>query len=433
MPTSDIKKGPLYVDSTNNRVGVGTSTPSALIHASGAAASGGAVEIRLEDTAASSNSRLMRTGSAYSYAGVGANETWLYHAGAGTINIGPDGGGVVKIVNNGAERLRIDSSGNVGIGTSSPSRKLALHNSGANSVFAQWTNGTTGEAGSNGYLIGIDGSGNIEHYNYESTDIKIFTAGTERMRIDVSGNVLVGKTSSTVGGQSNSVQTSTALSVHGPLNSHTTSAGVLEFNGNKVALRAYGATAGTGILAFNTGGGGGSADTERMRIDSSGKVGIGVTPIVQLDVKASTELAGFQHTSGTGTIRFYNTSKSTTGYIQWNNSTVSYVTGSDYRLKTAVTYDWDATTRLKQLRPARFEWIADGDDAVPVDGFLAHEVQDVVPEAISGTHNEVDDEGSPVYQGIDQSKLTPLLTKALIEAVEKIEQLEARITALETA
>jgi len=58
-------------------------------------------------------------------------------------------------------------------------------------------------------------------------------------------------------------------------------------------------------------------------------------------------------------------------------------------------------------------------------------VQDVVPEAITGTHNEVDDEGNPVYQGIDQSKLTPLLTKALIEAVEKIEQLEARIAALE--
>ena len=95
------------VDSTNNRVGVGTSTPSALIHASGAAASGGAVEIRLEDTAASSNSRLMRTGSAYSYAGVGANETWLYHAGAGTINIGPDGAGTVKIVNGGSERMRI--------------------------------------------------------------------------------------------------------------------------------------------------------------------------------------------------------------------------------------------------------------------------------------------------------------------------------------
>ena len=121
----------LKVDSSNNRVGVGTASPSSLIHASGAAASDGAVEIRLEDTAASSNSRLMRTGSAYSYAGVGANETWLYHAGAGTINVGPDGAGTVKIVNNGSERMRIDSSGNVLVGTTSTSLATTSSETGA--------------------------------------------------------------------------------------------------------------------------------------------------------------------------------------------------------------------------------------------------------------------------------------------------------------
>ena len=104
----------------------------------------------------------------------------------------------------------------------------------------------------------------------------------------------------------------------------------------------------------------------------------------------------------------------------------SYLGTSDYRLKTAVEYDWDATSRLKQLKPARFEWIADGDDAVPVDGFLAHEVTDVVPEATSGTKDAVDDEGNPEYQCIDQSKLVPLLVKT-------IQELEARITALEAS
>ena len=81
-------------------------------------------------------------------------------------------------------------------------------------------------------------------------------------------------------------------------------------------------------------------------------------------------------------------------------------------------------TRLKQLSPKRFNFIADANKTV--DGFLAHEVSDIVPEAITGTKDEVDADGNPVYQGIDQSKLVPLL-------VATIKELEARITALEGA
>ena len=103
---------------------------------------------------------------------------------------------------------------------------------------------------------------------------------------------------------------------------------------------------------------------------------------------------------------------------------LSYNTSSDHRLKENVDYTWDATTRLKQLKPARFNFIADPDTTV--DGFLAHEAQAVVPEAVHGTHNEVDDDGVAVMQGIDQSKLVPLLVKT-------IQELEARITALEGA
>jgi hypothetical protein len=77
----------------------------------------------------------------------------------------------------------------------------------------------------------------------------------------------------------------------------------------------------------------------------------------------------------------------------------------------------------------RFNFIADPDRTV--DGFLAHEVQAFVPEAVTGEKDEVDKDGNPVYQGIDQSKLVPLLTAALQEALQKIEALEARITALE--
>ena len=96
---------------------------------------------------------------------------------------------------------------------------------------------------------------------------------------------------------------------------------------------------------------------------------------------------------------------------------------SDYRLKENVNYTWDATTRLKQLKPARFNWIND-ETNTPVDGFLAHEVSSIVPEAITGTKDAVDGEGNPDYQGIDQSKLVPLLVKT-------IQELEARIATLE--
>jgi trimeric autotransporter adhesin len=110
------------------------------------------------------------------------------------------------------------------------------------------------------------------------------------------------------------------------------------------------------------------------------------------------------------------------GTITSSVSSTSYNTSSDHRLKENVVYDWDATTRLKQLKPARFNFIVDADRTV--DGFLAHEAQEVVPEAVRGTHNEVDADGAAVMQGIDQSKLVPLLVKT-------IQELEARITALE--
>jgi hypothetical protein len=125
----------------------------------------------------------------------------------------------------------------------------------------------------------------------------------------------------------------------------------------------------------------------------------------------------------TASIVFQNSSAVNAGYIQITGAnSVAYATSSDHRLKENVVELTGATDRLKQLNPSRFNFIADADTTV--DGFLAHEVQSVVPEAITGTHNEVDADGNPVYQGIDQSKLVPLL-------VATIKELEARITALE--
>ena len=174
--------------------------------------------------------------------------------------------------------------------------------------------------------------------------------------------------------------------------------------------------------------------SEAMRIDGSGTVSFGgisgratsstghLSISEQSDNRSYIEL-GTTTTVNRGMVAFLN-SNGVVGSITVSGSSTSYNTSSDYRLKENVIGITGATERLKQLNPVRFNFIADADTTV--DGFLAHEVQSVVPEAISGTHDEVDDDGNPVYQGIDQSKLVPLLVKT-------IQELEARIAALETA
>jgi hypothetical protein len=187
--------------------------------------------------------------------------------------------------------------------------------------------------------------------------------------------------------------------------------------------------------------------TETMRIDSSGNVLVGTTGslVAGARVRASSIAATFEgevtQASGLGAVFWANRTSSdgwvaawyrggsSVGSISVTSSSTSYNTSSDHRLKENVTDVTDGITRVKQLEPKRFNFIADPDTTV--DGFLAHEAQTVVPEAITGTHNQVDDDGNPVYQGIDQSKLVPLLTAALKESIAKIEALEARVTALE--
>jgi hypothetical protein len=118
------------------------------------------------------------------------------------------------------------------------------------------------------------------------------------------------------------------------------------------------------------------------------------------------------------------------GFITTTNSGTTYSTTSDYRLKEDVQPMVGASERLMNLKPVNFAWEFDGSR---VDGFLAHEAQAVVPEAVTGEKDAVDVDGNPQYQGIDQSKLVPLLTAALQEALTEIASMKARIAALEAA
>ena len=186
---------------------------------------------------------------------------------------------------------------------------------------------------------------------------------------------------------------------------------------------------------------GSNTASERMRITNSGGVNVGS------EGTAGTAQGLNVHNHGWSTMATFKTGTSTNAqYVQFINSngvvgsinmsgsSTSYNTSSDYRLKENIVEITDATTRLKQLKPKRFNFIADADTTV--DGFIAHEVSSVVPEAISGekdamkteeyevTPAVLDEDGSIQPQGIDQSKLVPLLVKT-------IQELEARIQTLE--
>jgi hypothetical protein len=208
-----------------------------------------------------------------------------------------------------------------------------------------------------------------------------------------------------------------------------------------------------GVLRFYTGSG---SPSERARIDSGGRLLVGTTNSSPHNISSGTvggcsfgkdnggEIATNAYncfqvnklSSTSGSLIAFRYNATQVGYIGTNGTSTSYNTSSDHRLKENVADMTGAIDRVKALAPKRFNFIANADTTV--DGFIAHEAQTVVPEAVTGTHNEVDEDGNAVMQGIDQSKLVPLLTGALQEAIAKIEtletqraDLEARIAALE--
>jgi hypothetical protein len=316
------------------------------------------------------------------------------------------------------ERMRIDSSGNVGIGTSSPNFALSF---GANigKTIALFEN-----AGASVYGIGMGGAGSAG----DPYRTKIFSNNSERIAITDAGLVGIGTTSPQnlvqIEGSSGTVPSQLRLGI-------TASSQFYDIGRDYTDGYCWFYGAQTGVYSgfkWATGG------SERMRIASNGDLLVGTTSAfnsgkqcIAFNSAAHVGIALNQtNANNSGTFLNFTQNGVTIGYISGNATTTTYATSSDYRLKE----DWvavaDASTRVNALKPVNFAWIASGER---VDGFLAHEVQAVVPEAVSGEKDAVNEDGSPKYQGIDQSKLVPLLTAALQEALAKIESLEARLDA----
>jgi len=511
----------LYVDSANNRVGIGTSSPSATLHVSGNIiadnTAGGSIQIKKSGT----NSAFVGEVEV----GLGSGDGLLLYTYTGTDR-------PIIAYTNGTERMRIDSSGRVGIGVT----PFSAGGNGDALMIGDPTSDTgsglsilsttTGDIQFGDANTGTGRYAGLVRYDHSNNSMDFWTNSTEKMTIDSSGNVGIG-TSSPV----------STLDSRGDIRIYNNATDVLIFG--SALYQTIGGSSGSNDInyrtyanhIFKTGTGASSKTdgTERMRIDSSGNVTLGAGGTYRLDINAPTSSAAKITCDNTpmeigtfdshplkilvgntermsietnGRVRVGSTSTSNNGAFEVNNISyylypiyklssetynprfavfqradrtevgsirfttspyvgVTYNTTSDYRLKENVVGITDGITRVKQLNPSRFNFISEPDDT-KVDGFLAHEVATVVPEAITGQHNETQAVGNitnaegdvvasdvqeppeleegqtwtetgtePVYQQIDQSKLIPLLTAALQEAIAKIEDLEARVATLE--
>jgi hypothetical protein len=367
------------------------------------------------------------------------------------------------------ERMRIDSSGNVGIGNSNPSAfnslgatdKLVIGDStDSNLTLFGTTYGSLAFADSDTSSSTAQYAGLIQYY-HTNNSMQFYTSSTEAMRIDSLGRVGIG-------------ETSPSGSLHIKKSSDTADL-ILESSGGSGREYLIGSRTDGSLNVYDV-----TGSTERMRIDSSGNLNVAKTSSsmttagCRLGANGGSEIVSqgnnnvpLKVASADDTyialVEFYTASGTQCGYILGNGSAVSLVSNSDYRLKENIVDLTGALDRVNQLQPKIFNFIADETNTL-VDGFLAHEVQDIVPEAITGEKDAVkeeeyeitpavlDDDGNvvteavigtrevPEYQGIDQSKLVPLLTKAIQELSDKvdnqqtiIDNLTTRIETLENA
>lgn len=275
----------------------------------------------------------------------------------------------IAFAEGGAEIARFDSNGNLGIGTSSPTnyanyKTLTISSAGTSQGgVLRVQNSDSSTVG----LVYIDGNTSYNIKSVASVPLIFGTADIERMRIDSSGNLLVGKT--------------------------TEAAGSLGFS----ATPSFGFRATHSNNNFN--------------------------------------IVNILSASGTQTLIQFRYNDSPVGGISSGGSSVTYNTTSDYRLKENVAPMTGALAKVAQLKPCTYTWKATGEAS---QGFIAHELQEVVPECVTGEKDAVEEDGSIKAQGIDTSFLVATLTAAIQEQQAIITEqslaltdLKARIETLE--
>ena len=452
----------LNLQPLGGNVGIGTTTPD--------------VKLEVESTASGSGIRIKNTNSGYasldieSNRGTGANLGGLRYKKTGQANSQAEINYVAGTrfdflsgtgTSAPTQKLSILNNGDVGIGTNSPSELLHLRSTGPARLLIEADSDNVTETDNAQIILKQDGGAVVSRLGYKtntndlellneySSNIYLGTSNSIRATLHANGNFGIG----------NSTPQAKLHVSNGLLRTWSPSSGTSAIfesavsNRNFVTLTAaneaelwFGnaSTQTLGRIRYEMANNNmefWTNATQKMVINSSGNVGIGETaPSSKLYIQGSTsttssQLMRIRSTTSFSTtpgriIEFIRSNNTIRGYISMNQYGVQYNTSSDYRLKENITPINDALDRLKKLKPNRFSW-KEGPSDYKVDGFIAHEVAEVIPEAVSGEKDAVDENNKPSYQGIDQAKIVPLLTAALQEAVTKIEQLETRIQTLE--
>jgi len=360
-------------------------------------------------------------------------------------------------------KMTIDSSGNVGIGTSTPStgyntnrNNLVVYDASAAGITIN-SNATDGSS----IISMTDGTGTLAgeiHYVHDGDSMRFNTATAEAMRIDSDGNVHLGYAGDTwhgdytaITGPNFSLSCDTAAGASKGVtlgyNAYVDSGNAWTYmNADEASLiQQFNGT----MYFYTAAAGSANADitfTEKMRINNAGSVGIGATSDASsltsnlfvtgtgnafsaiTSSSSGATVAAFKTGSYDGAsnvMNFYNAGNGVMGRITATNgnsgTAVTYTATSDYRLKENITPIKDGLERLNNLKPVKFDW---KDDGTSSEGFIAHEAQEVFPDAVTG---EKDGEE---MQGMDYGRITPLLVKAIQEQQEQIEQLKTEIQTL---
>ena len=361
----------------------------------------------------------------------------------------------IAFAEGGAEAMRIDSSGNLGLGVTPSAWNSSYKVLQLNTQPAVWGSSDTlflsvnqfqNTSGSNRYIA----NGFATQYRQDSGTHQWYTAAsgtagnaitfTQAMTLDASGNLGIGTTSPTYPLTVQANSSTQGIRLIGRASDNIANMSFVANNGStEYAFINTGAT----YLAF------GVNAAERARIDTSGNLLVGTTTNVIWNTTNLTGcIIGGNASSGgfssiqisrsgdlclllnrldsDGQIVAFARQGSQVGNISVTTSATAYNTSSDYRLKNTITPMTGALAKVAALKPVTYKWNVDGSYG---EGFIAHELAEVCPQAVTGAKDDLDADGKPQYQGVDVSFLVATLTKAIQEQQAIIESLKARLDA----